>query len=544
MENRPSREHSLLAATLVSGAAAVCAILPFLHFGIPSGHDFEFHLNSWIEVVDHWKQGVIYPHWAAWAHFGFGEARFVFYPPVSWTLGAALSLVLPWKLVPSAYIWLALTLAGISMFQLAREWLSRRDAIFAAAVYAANPYHIVIVYWRSAMAELLAAAYLPLLLLLVLRSEKNGSRIIAPLSLLLAAGWLTNIPAAVMMNYSLALLVCCLCVVKRSYAVLFYGSASVVLGAALAGFYLIPVVHQHSWVNLAQVLAPGVSPRESFVFTNTSDADHDRFNRLVSIIAVSEIAITAAGILLSRRFRKQTTWILPCAWATACAVIMFRFTFPLWTYLPELRYVQFPWRWLLCLNVSFALLIALALPRWPLRIVVCAAALATVLLVWRYVQPPWWDQASDVQEMVENQHEGTGNEGVDEYVPANVDPYDADQNAPRVRFEGPGQAETQTPKWDAESRSIVATTAAPGELVLRLFNYPNWRVTVNGASVHTLTSPGAGQMMIPVPAGESRVEINFVEGWDRWVGTGISFVALLICFAAHRRTITSRPGAA
>ena len=58
------------------------------------------------------------------------------------------------------------------MFLLARRYLARADAIFAAALYAANPYHIVIVYWRSAFAELLAGALLPLLLLAVLRSEK------------------------------------------------------------------------------------------------------------------------------------------------------------------------------------------------------------------------------------------------------------------------------------------------------------------------------------------------------------------------------------
>jgi heme exporter protein D len=525
----------MLVAGLTSGAVALCVLIPFLRFGIPSGHDFEFHLNSWIEVVDHWKQGVLYPHWSALAHWGYGEARFVFYPPISWTLGAVLGLLLPWKLVPAAYIWLALTLSGISMFLLAREWLPARDAIFTAAVYAANPYYFVIVYWRSAMAELLAAAGLPLLVLLVMRFERSGARVIAPLSILLAAGWLTNIPAALMMNYSLALLLCCLFFLKRSYSLLAYGAASVVIGAALAGFYLAPVVHQQSWINLSQVLAPGVSPRESFLFTSTSDPDHDRFNRLVSVIATWQIAILAAGLYTSRRFRKQTSWILLCAWATACALLMFHFTLPLWNYFPELRYVQFPWRWLLCLNVPFAVLIAFAFQRQWRRILVCGMALASVVLVWRYIQQPWWDQAGDIQEMVENQHEGIGNEGADEYVPANIDPYDADQNAPRARFDGRGQATIDTPKWDAESRTIVAEATAPGQLVLRLFNYPAWKVQVNGATVHASTSDIAGRMMIPIPAGDSKVEIEFTEGWDRWVGVGISLIALLLCIAVHNR---------
>jgi hypothetical protein len=176
MENGHIPRRHFALAVLAIGAASFCALLPWFHYGIPSGHDFEFHFNSWIEVLNHWKQGVAYPHWAAWAHYGYGEARFIFYPPASWTLGAALGAILPWKVVPAAYVWLALSLAGISMFVVARRWLSTLDALFAAILYALNPYHLVIVYWRSAMAELLAAAYLPLLLLCVLRLEKDGKR--------------------------------------------------------------------------------------------------------------------------------------------------------------------------------------------------------------------------------------------------------------------------------------------------------------------------------------------------------------------------------
>ncbi len=96
---------------------------------------------SWMEVRGQWKDGIAYPRWAALAHWGFGEPRFLFYPPASWTLGAALGAVLPWKMVPGAYCWIALMFAGAAMYRLAREWLPARDALFAAAFYALNPYH-------------------------------------------------------------------------------------------------------------------------------------------------------------------------------------------------------------------------------------------------------------------------------------------------------------------------------------------------------------------------------------------------------------------
>src|SRR6202043_105715 len=135
------------------------------------------------------------------------------------------------KLVPGAYTWIVLTAAGCSMFVVAKKWLSRRDAILAAPLYSANPYNLVIVYWRSAEAELMAAIYLPLLLMLILRADEDGRRIVAPLSLLMAAGWLTNLPSAVMMNYSLGVVALTMALRRRSFSVLVYAGLAAVLGA-------------------------------------------------------------------------------------------------------------------------------------------------------------------------------------------------------------------------------------------------------------------------------------------------------------------------
>ena len=55
-----------------------------------------------MEVLRQWHQGVAYPHWAASANYGAGEPRFVFYPPLSWMLGALLGLVMPWTWTPLA----------------------------------------------------------------------------------------------------------------------------------------------------------------------------------------------------------------------------------------------------------------------------------------------------------------------------------------------------------------------------------------------------------------------------------------------------------
>jgi 6-pyruvoyl-tetrahydropterin synthase related domain len=518
-------------------ATAFLVVLPWCFQGVPSGHDFEFHLNSWMEVLSQWKQGILYPRWAAMANHGFGEPRFTFYPPASWMLGAALGAILPWKIVPGAYVWIVLTLAGCSMFLLARNWLPRKDAIFAAALYAANPYHLVIVYWRSAFAELLAAAFMPLLVLCVLRSEEKGARIILPLSLLVAAAWLTNLPSAVMVNYSLALLLVGLAFMKRSPRVLLHGAAAVLLGAALAAFYLAPAIYEQKWVDIGSALWPGVRPQDNFLFTMTNDPRHNRFNLLVSMVASAElIALAGAASLAWRRHRQSQPlgWLL-AGWALAITLLMFPFTESAWQHLPKLRFMQLPWRWLLCLNVSFALMFTVAWRRWVPRAILGVAMLLVLATVWLLVQPPWWEKASDFPNMVADQQTGRGYEGTDEYLPIDGDAYDVKLNAPLVKLDDDGTAQVRMQRWAAAEKSFTATVGQPGNLVLHLFTYPAWRAEVNGQVVDTDNQDNTGQMLIPVNAGESRVRVTYIRTHDQVLGDIISIVTALLMLAFVRR---------
>ena len=525
------RRASLAWAPLISIAAAAFAVeIPFFFYGTPSGHDVEFHLYSWLEVLSQWKLEIVYPRWAALAHFAYGEPRFIFYPPASWTLGAALSAIFPWTLVASIYIWLVLAAAGVSMFLLARQWVDRRDATFAAALYAVNPYHLVIVYWRSAFAELLASSLLPLLLLLLLQADEKGRRVTVLLALLLAGAWLINVPAAVMIHYSLAFLMMVIAWQRRSPRVLLVGTIAVVLGAALAALYLLPAVYEQKWVNIAEAVSAGSRPQDSFLFIHTTDAEHDAFNRVISWIAVGEILMTFAAAWAARNWgsRNRVLWFSLVAWAAACAVLMLSITGPLWNILPKLQFMQFPWRWMLCLGIPFTLLIVLGVRRWIVRIGIYLLLLGVLAFGWKHFQPPWWDNAADLREMQDNMATGAGYEGVDEYTPVAADPSSVDKDARRVTVDGPAHAAIHVSQWNPEFKLFTAEMSAPDNLALRLFNYPAWRVEVNGQPAQAGTREGTGQMLVPVGTGANRVQITFIRTWDRTAGAWISLVALVL----------------
>jgi uncharacterized membrane protein len=146
---------------LVIPLAALIAITPLIARGCSCGHDFDFHLISWFEAARQLAHGT-YPHWANTPAWNAGEPRFLFYPPLSWLLGAVLGLLMPWTWTPVAFTGIVLTGAGLSLYYTARSFVPANAALLAAAIYLANPYILYTAYERTAYGELLAAVWLPL----------------------------------------------------------------------------------------------------------------------------------------------------------------------------------------------------------------------------------------------------------------------------------------------------------------------------------------------------------------------------------------------
>lgn len=539
-QNSPESSKSLWKLLVAIGSAAFAVEIPFFFFGTPSGHDVEFHLYSWLEVASQWKHGILYPRWAALAHFAYGEPRFVFYPPASWTLGGLLGEIFPWTIASPIYIWIVLVLAGLSMFLLARRWFDQRDAMFTAVLYAVNPYHLVIVYWRSAFAELLASSLVPLLVLLVLKLVDGDRRAVPLLGFVLGAAWLTNAPAALMIHYSLALLILFFAWTRKSPRLLLTAGGAVFLGVCLSAFYLLPAIYEQRWVEIASAVSPGSRPADNFLFVRTTDAEHDAFNRIISWVAVVEIVLIAAAAFMGKIWRQaqRDLWKALALWAVACSLLMLPISLLIWNLLPKLRFMQFPWRWLLCLSLIFTLFVTAGFRRWWMRCAAYLLSIVVIILAWGYIQAPWWDTAADLREMQDNVVTGVGYEGTDEYTPIGAEPSAVDKDARKVTVVGPAHAAINVLHWDAESKIFTVQMSAPDQVVLRLFRYPAWRAEVNGHEVETTLRSSTGQMLVPVSAGINYVEIRFVRTWDRAAGAWISLVTaagVISCVLWRRR---------
>ncbi|MFO7678485.1 MAG: hypothetical protein R6X34_00375, partial [Chloroflexota bacterium] len=85
----------------------------------------------------------------------------------------------------------------------------------------------------------------------------------------------------------------------------------------------------------------------------------------------------------------------------------------------------------------------------------------------------------------------------------------------------------------------------PLTAVYRQFDFPGWRVQVDGQAVDITPSDPHGLITFPVPAGEHEVRITFGNTWARWLGWAISalaFAALLaLTFQAVRQPQSTPP---
>jgi len=524
-------------------------VMPMLFLGHHGGHDLAIHLESWMDAAAQFRQGILFPRWASEANYGFGEPRFIFYPPASWALGGMLGLLLPWTIVPAIFVWLSMILAAVGMRKLAADWLPPGAALIAALLYALNPYLLVTAYTRSAFGELLASAVFPFLLWGAFRIQHDPAKGFGIVAISFAAIWLANLPAGVIATYALALVLLIVSVLLRSVQPLLYGSAAALAGFGLAAFTLFPAAWEKKWVYIDAVIRPNQLPAANFLFSHFGVTNMYSFNHHLSPLAVLLILGAVASAVAARRMRCGT----PAVWwslTILCVLsgfLMFPVSAAIWRTLPELRFVQFPWRWLFPMCAAAALLVTFALvqsKRKRILLPVLGFALVAIdatIVYAKQVYPHF------VAEIADKFHSGRGYAGLLEYTPLAGKGRYLPTDAPLIALVEPvSEQSVGTPpgvyveRWSPERKVIRADLSQSTTVNLKLLAYPAWQATVNGKPATLEDNPQTGQIMMVLPAGASRTEIKFTQTWDRTVGAEISIGSGVVLIALGQLIVLSR----
>jgi hypothetical protein len=546
--------------------AAFLAVLPILLRGPSCGHDFDFHVLSWLEAATQFAH-LHYPRWAYTPAFNAGEPRFVFYPPLSWALGAILGLILPWTLVPAAFTFLSLMFSGFTAHALARRYAVPHAATLAAILYLLNPYMLFTAYERTAYGELLAAAWLPLLFAAALAPRLR----IVPLAIPIALLWLTNAPAAVMSCYTLAFLTLLRLAFKkenRSHLALTTAAATL-LGLTLSAFYLLPAAYERRYIQADMATISGMRIADNTLFHHMSPVTddtlaHDAVLHIASVIALlilAAIVVAAATLWVPHRrgARLEPDELssppnrtpLLMLLTLLLTLLLTRISLPIWSHIPELRFLQFPWRLTAILSTILLLFAAQALTRLKLALTqttLAAAALAAVLILpaWCLFHQPC-DDEDTVQARVALYHSNLGTDPTDEYTPTTAD-NDALAQPPHPT----DPAYWLTPNLDACDQPappnappgqapphLTLTLAHPELLILDRRNFPLWRITVDGSPA-SFCSRDDGLIAIPLSAGHHTIGLTQHPTSDQTAGLALTGIALLTILTLHTKRVNSQ----
>ena len=527
------RRRSLI-PLYVSAVTAAVFVLPMCLLGNPSGHDLQPHLASWMDIHGQWRQGVWFPRWAEWSNFGYGEPRFIFYPPLTPLLGAAFGSLMPWRMVPGLMVWIGLFTAALCMYKLASDWLSPRRGLIAAVLFASNPYNIILAYYRSAFAELIAAALFPLLIWAVLGIVRREWKRAPVLAVTFAAIWITNTPAGVIATYTVVAALAVCCVRRRDARPLVLPAACVAMGFGLAAFYVFPAWREQRWIDVAAIVGGDGNPERNFLFSTNNAADFLAFNWIVSAVAVCLILLTALAIVFEwrqRRARADFFWVTTLL-AVVSSFLMLPLSRILWRYLPTLEFLQFPWRWLIVLTVSWAALISAAIKFrsklfWFAAAFVCGAALALSLKV-------GWG-GHDVSTVAQKFASESGYFSTTNFTPLGANRFTLEEHAPLLqRADEKGEllplqdASAQVTQWSAERKQFSVQARSETTLAIKLLNYPAWEVLVDGRPADVELFKKNGQMLITVPPGTHAVDLRFRRTRDRAIGGAISAASVIL----------------
>ncbi|NOX61139.1 MAG: hypothetical protein GXP42_04220 [Chloroflexi bacterium] len=561
------------------------AIAPLLKPGyFWAAHDARHDVYFIMQYNITWDEGTLFPRWSPdWA-FGYGYPFFNIYAPGATFIGALLYRVLSLSLEAAVEATLIVTIlvGAWGMWFFVRDWLGEKAALVAAVAFVYAPYHLLDIYVRAAMAESLALAVLPWVLWAARRAAfAPGPLSIVALALTYAALHLSSNLVALIFTPLLGAYLVALALKRVAshtdlkgrvwgwLRALFAPGLGLLLGAALASFFILPALTEARFVNLDQWFGGYYNFRDHFVyfaqlfdprwgFGISQPGPDDPLSYQLGLVLFG-LAVLAFWGWLRRDSRHRLEigfWLLALVvsvWLTTAAAVW------AWERVPFVSSAQFPWRYLTLAVVALAALAPAVLVQHPVRKEngrdwIAALTLSGLLVLGGapYLRvettppPPGGATLAGLMEFQRSSDEMTGMtmtaQAIARWSPL-ADLYVAGLPVEnRVDYSRVPQNETLAvdAREHRVDRELVRVYAKePGQRVpfYRQW-YPGWTATImdpeTGEVIERFpltpedTYPPYGLLNVPIPAGDHLLLISFEDTPVRRVGESISWLALAL----------------
>lgn len=533
--------------------AVLSALLtvPFLVIGIHTGADLPQHVQFADTYSTSITSGDPFPGWGADENKGYGSLGVRFYPPLTGFLtGLGHVVTGNWLWSFASVIFLFTLAGGVGVFLLAGEFMGSRESLAAAIFFVVSPYHVSEIFTTFFYAQYAGAAVLVFALLFTARICRNGNwSDAAALGAAYGLLILTHLPLAIIGSLSLPVFAIFLIRRDQLRVPLTRLAAGAAAGLALTSFYWIKLIYELDLLRHTKFWTDEIFEfRHSFLLIPPGDVVFGLwYNNLIlltlaAFAGCAVYAVRKAGTGLDLKRLKA-----PIALFAFAVFMTTPLSYPLWAFVPYLKEVQFPWRWLSVVNITGALITGAGLPsftgvirsRISWRNPAIWGAVAVAILSGAFV--------NKVLSRYTKEHIPAA--GFHSWAEAKADDLgfeyfwtvgtDPDAFSVGERVAAPG-GEVKIQKWDPEERTFRVSGGEPLEARIATLYYPHWKADIDGRPVRIEESE-EGVIRIPVPEGDSRVRLWFEEPayiraaeWTSAI-TGLLLIAFLVGSMIRRK---------
>ncbi|MBX4206044.1 YfhO family protein, partial [Candidatus Microgenomates bacterium] len=502
------------------------------------------------------KEGQIPCRWVPDMGYGFGFPLFNFYPPLPYLVGQVIhSVGYDFVSTAKALFIVAFVVSGITMYFLGKEFFGKWGGVLSAIFYIWAPYHSVDIYVRGAMNESWALIWFPLILWSSYRLIKDKQKYFKWI-VILALAWFALLTSHNLMVLAIGVPFSIWCLIwlfkYKSWKKIPILAISGFWAIGLAAFFTFPVLLENKFTHIDSVLVGYYDYSGHFATINqilfsrfwgygpSVWLENDGMSFQVGHIHWV-LSILLFLFFVYKKFIKKEKlndllivvfYMFIVGWFAAFLTHVK--STPIWLAVPQLKYLQFPWRLLSLVILSFSFMagsLVTILPKKLSTVILFLLAFGLISFNWSYFKPehgklgPLTDQeklsgaAWDLQQTA----------GIYDYLP--IYAYTAPKApqkfvAENARGEMQISNASQGTNW---AKFDVEVTSDKGWVRVGIFKFPGWHAYDNGkeTEIQVPDEEKWGRMWIELPKGSHHIGVKFTNTPIRTIGNTISVISWL-----------------
>lgn len=500
-------------------------------------------------VVD----GQIPCRWVPDMGFGYGYPQFNYYAPLPYYVMEIFHL-LGFSILAGVKLGfiISVLIGVLGMYKLSLGIWGTYAGIISASFFALIPYRSVDMWVRGAMGELWGLAFFPFVFLAIKKAvhNKKNSEVFLALSL---AGLITSHNISTLIFLPFALLWIFYLIDKK------HGATPLLLklkkinkliigfvwGFLISAFFVIPAWFEKNLVQVESLTGGYFDYKQHFVsfaqlflnnYWNFGSSQPGRFDEIylgIGILHWSLAILSLLVFLLLKRKKSVKTLMFFVIFAFAASFLAHPKSMVIWNVFRILRYVQFPWRFLLVSSFLFS--VAAGSIVAPIKKMKKKAEGVTIFLVClviffnaSYFKPSGWVNISDEEKFAGDEWLKQQTISIYDYLPKTVNsaPNEPASLEPII-VSGEGNF-SEIEKGSDWYKVNVEVLSDGFKVQLPIYYFPNWTVQVDGVTQDINYENELGLISFNLKRGVNEVYAKLNNTPIREMANIISLFAILL----------------